>query len=229
MVREDRNNAASCSGTAERSGPALIDRREVEASSALGLPPAQQLLGPCRKLEPQHTHCGERRLPVLPSTVNDKARSCRCARLTLVTGEFRVATSRTSFAPGQSGNPAGRPKTRHAALLALDAIAAAEVEDVMRSVLAAAKTGDVGAAGLVLKRLWPERKGRPVQIDLPAIVAPGDIVAALGAVADAVAAGELSPEEGAAVAGILEAQRRAVETVEMEARIAALEQNRGAQ
>ena len=59
---------------------------------------------------------------------------------------------------------------------------------------------------------------------LPAIMAPSDIVAALGAVADAVAAGELSPEEGAAVAGILEAQRRAVETVEMEVRITALEQ-----
>ena len=56
---------------------------------------------------------------------------------------------------------------------------------------------------------------------LPAIMAPSDIVAALGAVAEAVGAGELSPEEGAAVAGILEAQRRAVETVEMEAQIAA--------
>jgi hypothetical protein len=48
----------------------------------------------------------------------------------------------------------------------------------------------------------------------------------LGAVAGAVATGELSPEEGAAVAGILEAQRRAVETVEMEGRLAALEQSR---
>ena len=83
------------------------------------------------------------------------------------------------------------------------------------------------AADILLRRLWPERKGRPVQMHLPAIMVPGDIVAALGAVADAVAAGELSPEEGAAVAGILEAQRRAVETVEMEARIARLEQSRG--
>ena len=67
-----------------------------------------------------------------------------------------------------------------------------------------------------------------MQLDLPAILAPSDIVAALGAVTGAVAAGELSPEEGAAVAGILEAQRRAAETVEMEARIAALEQSREA-
>ena len=98
----------------------------------------------------------------------------------------------------------------------------------MAAVVAAAKGGDMRAADILLRRLWPERKGRPVQMDLPAIMAPSDIVAALGAVADAVAAGELSPEEGAAVAGILDAQRRAVETVEILARIAALEQSREA-
>ena len=131
--------------------------------------------------------------------------------------------------PGKSGNPSGRAKgSRHAALRALDAIGAEAGTDIMAAVVTAAKGGDMRAADILLRRLWPERKGRPVQMDLPAIMAPSDIVAALGAVAGAVAAGELSPEEGAAVAGILEAQRRAVETVEMEARIAALEQSREA-
>jgi Family of unknown function (DUF5681) len=133
------------------------------------------------------------------------------------------------FAPGKSGNPAGKPRgARHAALVALDAIGAEAGTEIMAAVIAAAKGGDMRAADILLRRLWPERKGRPVQMHLPAIMAPSDIVAALGAVADAMAAGELSPEEGAAVAGILEAQRRAVETVEMEARIAALEQSREA-
>ena len=129
------------------------------------------------------------------------------------------------FTKGTSGNPKGRPRgSRHTALLALDAIGAEGAEDVLRSVVVAAKGGDTRAADLILRRLWPERRGRPVQMHLPPIAVPGDIVAALGAVAEHVAAGELSPEEGAAVAGILEAQRRAVETVEMEARITALEQ-----
>ena len=35
--------------------------------------------------------------------------------------------------------------------------------------------------------------------------------------------GDLSPEEGGAVAAVLEAQRRAIETMELERRIAALE------
>ena len=137
--------------------------------------------------------------------------------------------ARGRWKPGASGNPAGKPPgARHAALLALDAIGAEAGTDIMAAVVNAAKGGDMRAADILLRRLWPERKGRPVQMDLPAIMAPSDIVAALGAVADAVAAGELSPEEGAAVAGILEAQRRAVETVELEARIAALEQSREA-
>jgi Family of unknown function (DUF5681) len=129
--------------------------------------------------------------------------------------------------PGASGNPAGKPPgARHAALLALDAIGAEAGKDIMAAVVTAAKGGDMRAADILLRRLWPERKGRPVQMDLPGIMAPSDIVAALGAVADAVATGELSPEEGAAVAGILEAQRRAVETVELERRIATLEQGK---
>jgi hypothetical protein len=133
----------------------------------------------------------------------------------------------TRFRRGQSGNPKGRPAgAKHKALLALDAIGTEGAQDVMRAVVGAAKNGDMRAADILLRRLWPERKGRPVQMDLPAIKAPIDIVTALRALAHAVSAGELSPEEGAAMAGILEVQRRAVEAVELEQRIAALEQSR---
>jgi hypothetical protein len=129
------------------------------------------------------------------------------------------------FKPGQSGNAAGKPRgARHAALLALDAIGTVGAEDVMRGVVAAAKGGDMRAADILLRRLWPERKGRPVVLDLPPIETPTDIAAALGAVTGAVASGDLSPEEGAAVAAVLEGQRRSLETVELERRLAALEQ-----
>jgi hypothetical protein len=135
--------------------------------------------------------------------------------------------ARGRWQPGTSGNPAGKPLgARHAALVALDAIGAEAGNDIMAAVVSAAKGGDMRAADILLRRLWPERKGRPVRIDLPAIRTPSDITAALAAVTDAVAAGEVSPGEGAEVAGILEAQRRAVETVELERRIAMLEQSK---
>jgi hypothetical protein len=51
-----------------------------------------------------------------------------------------------------------------------------------------------------------------------------DVSAALGGVLAATAQGRLTPEEAATIAGVLETKRRVLETVEIEARVAALEQ-----
>jgi len=49
---------------------------------------------------------------------------------------------------------------------------------------------------------------------------------AVGAVVAAVGAGTLTPDEAQAVAGILDLQRRAIETANLDARITALEKRR---
>ena len=126
--------------------------------------------------------------------------------------------------PGQSGNPSGRPKgARHAALMALDAIGEAAAGEVMQAVVTAAVAGDMRASEILLRRLWPERKGRPLMVDLPSIAGAADLPAAVGAVVQAVAAGDLTTEEGQAIAAILETQRRVIETADLSARIEALE------
>jgi hypothetical protein len=51
----------------------------------------------------------------------------------------------------------------------------------------------------------------------------GDAATAAGAVVDAVAAGELTPAEGAAVMELVDTFRKALETSELETRLAALE------
>jgi hypothetical protein len=51
-------------------------------------------------------------------------------------------------------------------------------------------------------------------------------VSALGKVADAVAAGDVTPDEASAMANVLEMKRRTIETVELESRISALEKER---
>ena len=128
---------------------------------------------------------------------------------------------------GQSGNPAGRPKgARHAALLALDAIGAEGANEVMAAVVTAAKAGDMRAADILLRRLWPERKGRPAPLDLPPLTSASATAEAVAAVAAAVASGDLSPEEGQAVAAVVETHRKAMETADLAARVAALEAGR---
>ncbi len=128
------------------------------------------------------------------------------------------------FARGNPGGPGRPPGARHAALAALDAIGAEAAEAVLRRVAEDAKGGDLRAAEILLRRLWPERKGRAVAVELPAVATGADLVPALASVVHAVGRGELTPEEGQAVAGVLETQRRAIATAELEARVAALEE-----
>ena len=97
---------------------------------------------------------------------------------------------------------------------------------IVRAVIAAAKNGDPTAMRLCVERLVPLRKGRPVVFDLPAVETAADVANALGAIAGAMAAGELTADEAGAVAGVIEAKRRAIETVEHEERIRKLEERR---
>src|SRR5215204_3918933 len=76
---------------------------------------------------------------------------------------------RGRFTAGTRPGP-GRPKGERTRLAAaLDAIAAADAEAVLAAVLEAAKAGDMGAAKLILDRLWPAPKGRALELDLPPV------------------------------------------------------------
>ena len=131
---------------------------------------------------------------------------------------------RHGFQKGQSGNPAGRPKgVRHKAVEALDVLGRDAGREIVQAVIDAAKGGDARAAELVLKRIWPEQKGRPVVLDLPRVTEAAHVVEALAEITNAAARGEITPDEAQALAGLVEVQRRAIETQELEARIAALE------
>jgi hypothetical protein len=66
-----------------------------------------------------------------------------------------------------------------------------------------------------------------VAFALPAVRTAADIVSALAAVAKAVDTGILTPDEAQTLASVPEVQRRAIETAELERRVATLER-RGA-
>lgn len=129
------------------------------------------------------------------------------------------------FAKGRSGNPAGKPRgTRHRVTVLAQTMMEDEAAEVVRGVIDAAKGGDMTAARLVLDRIAPPHKGRLVAFDLPPMETAADVLAALGAVVQAVATGALTPDEGTSIAGLLDLKRKAIETVEIERRLAALEE-----
>ncbi len=143
--------------------------------------------------------------------------------MTRETSPSRKNAGNTRGRPFQPGNP-GKPKgARHKLTLIAERLMEDDAEAVVASVLAAAKSGDMTAARLVLERIVPIRKGRPVAFDLPAIETPADVVKAVGALVSEVARGELTPEEAATVAGLLEMYRRTIETCEIEQRLSDLE------
>ena len=130
----------------------------------------------------------------------------------------------TRWKAGQSGNPAGKAKgTKHRLTLMAEALMLREAQAVVKAIIAAAKAGDMTAARLILDRIAPARRDRTVTVDLPKIETTSDLVSALGAVAEAIGAGTLTPSEGAQLAAVLETKRRALETTELADRIEALE------
>lgn len=130
------------------------------------------------------------------------------------------------FRKGKSGNPTGRPA---GALNKVTRIAQSllngESEALVRKCIAMAQAGDGGAMKLCLERILPPLRDRPVSLALPPVASVHEVAAALALVVRAVADGSITPSEGAAIAGLLEGQRKAIETIELEKRVSELEQS----
>jgi uncharacterized protein DUF5681 len=128
------------------------------------------------------------------------------------------------FKPGQSGNPAGRPKgARNATTLAVEALLDGEGEALTRKAIDLAKAGDMQALKLCMDRIVPPRRDRPLNFALPAIASPGDAATAMGALLKATADGELTPLEAGEVAKLVDTYIRTVETNDLTKRIEQLE------
>lgn len=130
----------------------------------------------------------------------------------------------TKFSPGQSGNPAGRPKgARNKTTLAIEALLEGEADALTRKAIEMAKEGDGPALRMCLDRLAPPRKDAPVTFDLPPIESVADAVEASSALLVAVAGGEVTPDEAARIMSLLTSHKVLVETCEFERRLEALE------
>jgi Family of unknown function (DUF5681) len=128
------------------------------------------------------------------------------------------------FARGQSGNPKGRPHgARNHATILLDQLAEGSATKLLRTVIAKAQKGDMSAAALVLARIWPPRKGRPVHFPLPELNTPADLPGAMAMLLKVASRGGLSPDEVALLATALDGWRRSVESADFEQRLTALE------
>ena len=131
------------------------------------------------------------------------------------------------FEKGHPGGP-GRPKgSRNRAYALYDSLARKSMAKAVKAIGEAAEDGDPDCARLLFARLWPKAHDQVIELDLPPLDKPADLITAYAALVEAIAAGEVSPEQGAKVAEVLERKRLAIETAELEPRITALEEKRG--
>lgn len=140
-----------------------------------------------------------------------------------MTDELRNNATETRGRPFESGNP-GRPKgARHKVTIAVEALLQGEHEKLTRVAIDKALEGDMVALRLCLERIAPPRKDAPVSISLPSVRTAADAVEASATVLDALASGEVTPEEAGRVMMLLTAHKALVETCDLERRIEALE------
>lgn len=123
------------------------------------------------------------------------------------------------------GRPPGSCNKKTIFQLALEV----DGEAIIQTIKLRALESDPTAMRLCMERLVPLAKEPNPQFRLPAVDRAADLAGALSAVAEAVAEGDLSPQEGEAVARILESQRRNFELGDIDMRLKALEEDRGAQ
>jgi hypothetical protein len=121
------------------------------------------------------------------------------------------------------GESRGRPGRPNKSAQFLNAIGKANADAIVKKTVELAREGKQWAAEAVLSRIYPPLRSRLVQFPLPPLNSLADVSAAIAAVLQGVAAGQLTIEEGDMLANILERHGKAINDAEIERRLAALE------
>ena len=119
----------------------------------------------------------------------------------------------------------GRPKgSRNKTTLACQDLLDGEGAALTRVAIERAKAGDPVALRLVIDRVIPRGRGRAVELELPKLSSAADLVEACAAVVEAAAAGDLTLSEAEGFMRLLDMQRKAIETHDLQVRVELLEQ-----
>ncbi len=128
------------------------------------------------------------------------------------------------FAPGNPGRPKG---SRNKTTLALEALLDGEAEAITRKAVEMALEGDVTAMRLVMDRIMPPRRERPIMFTMPKMETAADAVKASAALVDAVANGDITPGEAGELSKLVDGFTKAVELHEIQQRLDKLEAAQG--
>ena len=123
--------------------------------------------------------------------------------------------------PFEKGNPGRRRGSKNRRSLVSAALLADEEQRLVRKAVHLAEAGDVQMLKFLLGPVLPRE--RVITVDLPDMVRVDDAVEGLGSIMHAVSEGKISPNEGAALATIINSYSRAIDVADMVERLEAVE------
>jgi hypothetical protein len=122
------------------------------------------------------------------------------------------------FLPGNGGRPAGRTELER-----IRALVQPHRDEVVATLVAAAKAGDVKAAELLLERLAAKPRPQAERVMVPGLREQTTLKGKADAVIAAVAQGEISAEAGSSILRMITDYARAITVDDHEARLQHLE------
>jgi hypothetical protein len=128
--------------------------------------------------------------------------------------------------PFKPGNPGRPPGSKNKITQMVEQLAEGQAEQLVQKVLELAQAGDVACLRMILDRLWPLRKGQPVNVVMPPINTPQDVVSAIASIWTGIRDGRLTPDEASALSIVVDRSVQAIELHDITRRIAALEEAR---
>jgi hypothetical protein len=105
----------------------------------------------------------------------------------------------------------------------LEQLIEGQAEQVVGKVKELGLAGDVPCLKMMLDRLMPVRKGQPVNVSIPPINGPQDVLSVISSIWDAIRDGDLTPEEATALYPLIDRSIRAIEVHDTSKRLDELE------
>ncbi|STX37711.1 DUF5681 domain-containing protein [Legionella feeleii] len=123
----------------------------------------------------------------------------------------------SKFKKGQSGNPGGKKPGTINKRTQLGKLLEPYAEDLVIKAVELALAGDVHAIKICLDRLIPKATNLPVQFEMNGIdIDSLDNLSIIGKrIMTLIASGNITPEDGQRVIGVLDAQRKFIEHVDI--------------
>jgi hypothetical protein len=137
-----------------------------------------------------------------------------------------MAVRKARGRPFKPGNPGRPPGSRNKVTQLVEQLAEGQAEQLIQKALELAQAGDVACLRMVLDRLWPARKGQPVDIDLSSPKTSTDVLNVIIELWSAIAEGRLTADEASALSLVAERSMAVINQQEILKRIEALEKER---